>query len=117
MSSALPPPTIKNWKPSGRPDRVTRIAATIGGDSLRTELGLGRALLTVTCQDLLARAADLGPVCLQATQYTERVVGIELQLRLAKPRHVRVAGGSFALISLRLYRRRLRWQLLSECRA
>ena len=74
-------------------------------------------LRSVTGQDLLTRAADLGAVRLQATQYTERVVGINLQLSLAKPRYVRVAGGAFALISLRLHGWRLRWQLLSECRA
>jgi hypothetical protein len=74
-------------------------------------------LLAVACQDLLARVADLGPVRLQATQYAERIVGIDLQLRLTKPRHVWVAGGTLPLISLRLHGRWLWWQLLRECRA
>jgi hypothetical protein len=73
--------------------------------------------LAVTRQDLLARTADLGAVRLQAPQYAERVVWIDLQLRLAKPRYVWVAGGTFPLISLGLHGRRLRRQLLSECRA
>ena len=77
------------------------------------EAGRRRLLLAVARQDLLARAADPGPVRLQATQYAKRIVGIDLKLGLAKPRHVRMAGSAFPLISLRLHRRRLRWQLLS----
>jgi hypothetical protein len=73
--------------------------------------------LAVACQDLLASAADLGPVRLQATQYAKRVVGIDLELGLAKPRYVRMACRAFPIISLGLHGRWLRWQLLSERRA
>ena len=115
----MPAATIWNRKPSAYPDRAC-IAATSAAISIWAEL-LGRnsasdgLLLAVACQDLLARTADLRPVRLQATQNAKGIVRIDLELGLTKPRHVRMAGSAFPLISLRLHRRRLRWQLLSEC--
>jgi len=75
-------------------------------------------LLAVAGQNLLARVADLSAVRLQAAQYAEHVVGIDLQLGLAKPCHVGMTGDAFLLISLphRRNGRRLRRQLLGECK-
>jgi hypothetical protein len=81
----------------------------------RAELGSEDGLLTVVRQDLLAAAADLGPVRLQTAQNPQDVIRIDLQLRLAKPGHVRMAGDTLLIISLRHQRsdgRRLRRQLL-----
>jgi len=66
-------------------------------------------LLAVACQYLLAGAANLGPVCLRTAKNTQHVVGIDLQLGLAKPRHIWVAGGTFLIISLPRRRSDGRW--------
>jgi len=66
-------------------------------------------LLAVACQYLLAGAANLGPVCLQTAKNTQHVVGVDLQLGLAKPRHIWVAGGTFLIISLPHRRSDGRW--------
>ena len=71
--------------------------------------GLRLGLLAVACQYLLAGAANLGPVCLQTAKNTQHVVGINLQLGLAKPRHIWVAGGTFLIISLPHRRSDGRW--------
>jgi len=72
-------------------------------------------LLTVIRQYLLAAAADLGPVRLQTAQNPHDVIRIDLQLRLAKLGHVRMAGDTLLIISLPHQRsdgRRPRKQLL-----
>src|SRR5262249_61065918 len=57
-------------------------------------------LLAVASENLLAGATDLRPVGLQAAEDTQRVVGIDLQLGLAKPGHVRMAGGALFVVAL-----------------
>jgi hypothetical protein len=62
--------------------------------------GLRLGLLTVARQYLLAGAANLGPVGLQTAKNSQHVVGIDLQLCLAKPRHIRMASRTFLIICL-----------------
>ena len=70
-------------------------------------------LLAVASENLLAGATDLRPVGLQAAEDTQRVVGIDLQLGLAKPGHVRMAGGALFVVALvHCGGRRLRRELL-----
>jgi hypothetical protein len=70
----------------------------------------------VAGKNLLAGAADLRPIGLKTAEDAQRVVWIDLQLRLAKPGYVRMTGSALAVITL-VHRsgRRLRRELLGGC--
>jgi hypothetical protein len=66
----------------------------------------------VAGENLLAGATDLRPVGLEATENPQSVIGIDLQLGLAKPGDVRMAGGALLAITLVCGGRRLRRECL-----
>jgi len=73
------------------------------------------ALLAVARQHLFARFADLGAVLLQAAEYAQHILRIDLELELAILGHIRVAGSAFLIVALAHRggdRRRLGWHLL-----
>jgi hypothetical protein len=69
-------------------------------------------LLAVACQNLLTGVADLWSVRLQTAENAERIVGIDLQLALAKPSHVRMTSGALFVSTLAHRRGRRLWR---EC--
>jgi len=69
----------------------------------------------VAGENLLAGVTDLRPIGLETAEDTQRVIGIDLQLGLAKPGDVGMAGGALAVVALVWGGRRLRRELLGGC--
>jgi len=65
-----------------------------------TQCGELLRLLTVARQRIPTGAADLSPVGLQTSRNAQRVIGVLLQLSLAKPPDILTACRTFLLVSL-----------------
>jgi len=83
---------------------VTRSLGPDGSQRFRTfdfhQCGELWRLLTVARQRIPTGAADLSPVSLQTSRNDQRVIGILLQLSLAKPSDILTARRAFLLTSL-----------------